>query len=140
MNRVPTQPQLFSHRLLAGVFQPLSRQRLKQSSKSAVGLGPRQLHHPHAMLAALAARRLGMHDRLVLTGIQMPPLALRLMIVERTAGSAFGTGPVQFVLVGQIDVDLALLQLELHALHLPGSLDTQDAAIQFAILHTEIFP
>ena len=35
--------------------------------------------------------------------------------------------------------DLALLQFELHTVHLPGSLDAQDASMQFVILHTGIF-
>ena len=36
--------------------------------------------------------------------------------------------------------DLALLQFELHTVHLPGSLDAQDASMQIVILHTGIFP
>ena len=36
--------------------------------------------------------------------------------------------------------DLALLQFELHTVHLPGSLDAQGASMQFVILHTGIFP
>ncbi len=35
--------------------------------------------------------------------------------------------------------DLALLQFELHTVHLPGSLDAQDASMQFVNLHTGIF-
>jgi len=35
--------------------------------------------------------------------------------------------------------DLALLQFELHTVHLPGSLDAQDASMQFVNLHTGTF-
>jgi hypothetical protein len=45
------------------------------------------------------------------------------MIVEGTTGSAFGAGPLQFAFMGQIDVHLALLELEFHALDSPRSRD-----------------
>ena len=48
------------------------------------------------MLAALTARWRGMQNGALLTGIQMPPLPLRLMIVEDTARSTFRAGPFQF--------------------------------------------
>jgi hypothetical protein len=66
-----------------------------------------------------------MQNSAVLTGIQMPPLPLGLMIevmiVEGTTGSAFGTGALQLVFMGELDVHLALLQLQFHALDSPRS-------------------
>jgi hypothetical protein len=50
-------------------------------------------------------------------------IALGLMIVEGTTGPALGTGPLQFVFMGQIDVHLALLELQFHALDSPRSRD-----------------
>ena len=73
-----------------------------------MGLGPRQLHHPHPMLAALTAWRCGVQNGAVLTGIQMPPLPFRLMIIERTTGSTIGAGPFGFVVMGQVDMHLPL--------------------------------
>jgi hypothetical protein len=64
-----------------------------------------------------------MQNGAVLTSIQMPPLPLGLMIVEGTTGSALGTGPLQFVFMGQMDVHLALLELQFHALDSPRSRD-----------------
>src|SRR6516162_708747 len=80
-----------------------------------------------------------MQDGSILTGIQMPPFALGLMIVERTKGTAYGTSPLAVVLMGQVDVHLSLLKFQFHALHLPRSFDTQNASIQFMILHSVIF-
>jgi hypothetical protein len=63
------------------------------------------------MLAALAAWRCGVQNRAVLTGIQVPPLPLGLMIIEGTTGSTFGTGPFGFVVMAQVDMHLTVLQL-----------------------------
>jgi hypothetical protein len=59
----------------------------------------------------------------VLTSIHMLPLPLGLMIVEGTTGSAFRTGPLQFVFMGQIDVHFTLFELQFHALDSPRSRD-----------------
>ena len=64
-----------------------------------------------------------MQNGAVLTSIQMPPSPLGLMIVEGTTGPALGTGPLQFVFMGQIDVHLALLQLQFHTPDSPRSRD-----------------
>src|SRR5260370_18134536 len=140
VNLIPTQPQLFGDRLLASVFQPRNGQPFHQGGKARVGLGPRQLYHAHPVLTTLTARRCGMQNGAVLTGIQMPPLPLGLMIVESTTGSAFGTGPLAFVFMGQIDVHLALLQLEFHALDSPRRRDAPNTAVQFPILRSKTFP
>jgi len=75
------------------------------------------------VLTTLTAWRCGMQNGAVLTGIQMPPLPLGLMIVEGTTGSALGTRPLQLVFMGQIDVHLALLELQFHTLDSPRSRD-----------------
>lgn len=87
------------------------------------------------MLTAFAARRLGMQDRLVLAGVQMPPAPLWLVIVEFALRSAFRTGPVDHLLVPQVNVNLASLQLQLHRIYKPGSLNSENAPIEFVILH-----
>ena len=60
------------------------------------------------------------------------------MIVQRTGGRTFWTQPLRLGAVLQKDVDLALFQLQFHALHLPGTLDAKNATIQFSILHPTI--
>jgi hypothetical protein len=46
--------------------------------------------------------------------------------------------PTAVVLMGEVDVHLSLLQFQFHSLHLPRSFDTQNASIQFMILHSVI--
>src|SRR5439155_389793 len=60
-----------SDSLLAGMFQPRNRQSFKERGKAAAGLGPRQFHHAHPVLGALQARRRGMQNSSILTGVQM---------------------------------------------------------------------
>lgn len=62
------------------------------------------------MLAAFAPRRFGVQERLLLARVQMPPLALRLMVVELAGSPAFRAGPIVHVVVSQANVNLALLQ------------------------------
>jgi hypothetical protein len=69
----------------------------------------------------------------------MPPFPLGLMIVERAEGTAFRTSPLRSVLMGEVDMHLTLLQFEFYPLHLPRSFNTQDASIEFVILHAVIF-
>src|ERR1017187_3520999 len=59
VNLVPTEPQHLGHGFLAGRLQPLDRQQFKQRCESARRLRPWHLHHAHSMIAARAARRLG---------------------------------------------------------------------------------
>ena len=87
------------------------------------------------MLAAFAPRRFGVQDRLVLARVQMPPLALRLMVVELAGSPAFWTRPIDQVVVSQANMDLALFQLQVHRVHVPGGLDSENTPIQFTILH-----
>jgi hypothetical protein len=63
------------------------------------------------MLGTLAARRRGMQNGLILAGIQMAPLPLCLMIIERAESAAFGTRSLQICLMGEINVHLSLFQL-----------------------------
>src|SRR5437667_10926632 len=110
-----------SDSLLAGMFQPRNRQSFKERGKAAAGLGPRQFHHAHPVLGALQARRRGMQNSSILTGVQMSPCPLRLMIVERADGAAFGTSPLRLVLMGEVDMHLTLWEFQFDSLHLPRS-------------------
>ena len=98
---IPTQPQLLGHRLLAGGFEPGDCQSFKQRGEAAGWLCPRQFHHPHPMRGALAARRFGVQDGVVLAGVQVAPLALALMIVWLAGRSTLRTRPTGYLFGGQ---------------------------------------
>jgi hypothetical protein len=66
------------------------------------------------MLGALAARRLRVKNRAVLTGVKMAPEPLSLMIVQPAKCAAFGARPLLAVRVGQANMNLARLQLQLN--------------------------
>lgn len=53
----------------------------QQQCEGAVGLRPRHLHLNGTMLRALDARNTGVDDGLELTGVQVPPNALRGVVV-----------------------------------------------------------
>src|SRR5258708_39359800 len=73
MHFVPTQSESLGHGLLAGDLEPIDRQSFKQSREPAGGLGPRKLYGSWAMLGGGASRGVGVQERLLLTGVPMPP-------------------------------------------------------------------
>src|ERR1700676_1193864 len=90
------------------------------------------------MFGAVAARRLRMQDRLILTVVQMPPAALWLMVVERARLAALRTRPLDSLLVHQMNVNFSILQLQLNLIHSPRGSNPQDLSIQFLVLHLPI--
>src|SRR5688500_13074803 len=68
----------------------------------------------------------------------MPPSALRLMIVQLAVHSTFRARPTRQLLVGQMDVDLSVGQLQLNRLDVPRRLDPENALIKVSILHSGI--
>src|SRR5687767_2378751 len=66
----------------------------------------------------------------------MPPSALRLMIVQLAVHSTFRARPTRQLLVGQMDVDLSVGQLQLNRLDVPRRLDPENALIKVSILHS----
>src|SRR5258708_2177360 len=111
MHLVPTQPELIGDGFLTGGPEPIDSQSFKQSCESTGGLGPRKLYGSNAMLSAVAARRFGMQDRLILTSVQMPPTTFRLMIIERTRLAALRTQPRYTGFMDQMNVNLSIGQL-----------------------------
>ena len=79
-----------------------------------------------------------MQNRLVLTGVQMPPAALWLMVIERARLAALRTGPLHTVFMQQMNVNFPIRHLQLNAVHSPGGFDPQNPGIQFVILHLPI--
>ena len=64
-----------------------------------------------------------MQDRLIMTGVQMPPAALWLVFVERARLAALGTGPQQTGFVHQMNVNYPISHLQLNAVHSPRRLN-----------------
>ena len=79
-----------------------------------------------------------MQDGLILAGVQMPPAALRLMVVERARLAALRTQPLGSVFMDQMNVNFSILQLELNEIDAPRGSNPQDLGIQFVILHLPI--
>jgi hypothetical protein len=129
----------FRHRLLAGRLQPADRQSFKQRREAAASLGPRQTNHLHAILRAVCARRLGVQNRAVLTGVKVTPAPLRLMVVQSAKRAAFGARPRLARCVGEVNMHFARLLLQLNRLHPPRTLNAQYRRVQLVILHGEYF-
>src|SRR6266571_3107765 len=73
-------PQLFRRR--AGDPQPIDSQSLQQRGESAPWLRPWYFHNSRSVFGALGSGRRRMQDRLILTGVQVPPLPLLLMVIK----------------------------------------------------------
>ena len=79
-----------------------------------------------------------MQDCLILTGVQMPPASLRLMVIEPAGLAAFRTRPLSFGFMDQMNVNLSTVQLQLNTLNAPWGLNPQNLGIQFLVLHPPI--
>ena len=79
-----------------------------------------------------------MHDGAVLTGVEMAPHALGLMVVEPTLVLASGAAPAPALAVPQVDVDLALGQSKLDVFHSPRRGNSQNLGIELAVLHRTV--
>src|SRR5437667_12699854 len=80
-----------------------------------------------------------MQHRAVLTRIQVPPLSFLLVVEEFARFLTFRTRPLDIGFVVQINVDLSMVQLQIHPFHIPRRLDPQNLSVQFSILHADIF-
>jgi hypothetical protein len=69
VNLIPTELEHLGYALLAGRFQPLDRQGLKQGGEARSRFRPGQLDHFHPLLGALGTRRVGMQNGPILTGV-----------------------------------------------------------------------
>src|SRR5215471_13717209 len=87
------------------------------------------------MVKAFAARRLGVQNRLILASVQMPPLAFWLMIVELAGRTALRAGPLDHVVMSEVDVDFTGFQFQIHGVDKPRSLHSENAPIELVILH-----
>ena len=60
---------------------------------------------------------------MVLTGVEMTPTALGLMIVEGILDAALGTTPAHLFVVFEENVDFAVGSAQFHAFDFPGTLN-----------------
>ena len=91
------------------------RESFKQRGEAAGSLGPGQSHDARPVLGAVAARRPGVQDRAVLTGVEVTPAAFGLMIVECAHGAALAARPADLLVVFEEDVDFAVGSAQLHS-------------------------
>ena len=138
VNFIPAEVQLLGYRFLAGGLEPGNGQGFKQGGEARARFRPGQRHHLHSVLWASRSRRAGVQNGLILAGVQMPPAPFRLMIIQGTGRGTFRAGPALLGGMLQIDMDLARFQFQFDPLHLPRSLNAQNATIEFTILHTRI--
>ena len=129
VNLVPAQRQQLGDALLAGFLQPRDRESFKQRGEAAGSLGPGQSHDARPVLGAVAARRPGVQDRAVLTGVEVTPAAFGLMIVECAHGAALAARPADLLVVFEEDVDFAVGSAQLHSRDFPGTFDAQNLAV-----------
>lgn len=70
-----------------------------------------------------------MQDRLILTGVQMPPPAFGLMIVEWAWLAALRTRPLYSGLMNQMNVNFSIPQLQLNEIDAPRRSNPQNLGI-----------
>ena len=104
---------------LAGLAQPRDDEGLKQRGEAAAGLGPGQPDAARAVPLTVAAGRLSVQDWAVLTGVEVAPAALGLVVVEGAIDAAFGAGPAGLLLMLEEDADLAGRPFELDLRNAP---------------------
>lgn len=119
MYLIPAQSELTGDGFLAGRLEQVDGEALEHRREAAGGFGPRKLHGANAVLGAPAARRYGLQDGPVLAGVQVPPTAGGLAVMERAQPAALRARPLDGWLVRQMDVDFPIGQLQFHAFHAP---------------------
>ena len=90
---------------LAGL-EDVDHEPLHEQSEAAVRLRPRHLDLHHSMLGALDPRDTGMHERVELAGVEMPPLPLGSMVVAGQLSASMRTVPA--TAFGMLDVNMDL--------------------------------
>ena len=78
-----------------------------------------------------------MQDGLILTGVQVPPLPLRLVIVKGTFSPALRTWPRLILSMIQINSyrSLSLIQFQFHPFDIPRRTNSQNLLIELSVLH-----
>jgi hypothetical protein len=76
-----------------------------------------------------------MQYRLKLAGVQVSPLSFRLMVVESAFLPTLCTRPRLLPAITQVDMHLALFELQFYPFHTPRSLDSQYLSVKFSVLH-----
>lgn len=103
------------------------------------GQDPSTSGRPAAKWAACHPGR-GVRDGAVLTGVEVAPATLGLMVVEGAIDAAFGAGPACLLLTMEEDVDLAGGGLKLDSGHPPRLTYAQNLTVELAIVHLASLP
>ena len=131
---VPREAEPTRHRGRRRLRQPRDRQPLEQQRKPRALLRPRHAHRLHAMRPALDRRHARHEQRRELTGVQVPPAVLR-MIIDRHRRAAVRTGEGGTHRRLDEHVRRLLRLAELHSLHRPRLRQAHDGLVQRPIFH-----
>ena len=114
LDGIPTEPQQLACFFDAGrSLQQTNGERLEQQREASVWGGPGNVDVEHAAVRAVGSRNAGDDHRLELHGVQMPPLPLGGMILQRSGASTLGALTVAFGVVLQVDFDALGIEIEL---------------------------
>jgi hypothetical protein len=86
------------------------------------------------VVRALEARDPGVDHGLVLTGVEVAPRPV-LMVVDRRALQALGTDPPGLRREKHPYMNLPLIELEIDPIHSPRLLNPQDLLVQRSVVH-----
>ena len=87
------------------------------------------------MLGTVAARRVGVQNRVVLAGIEVTPAPLGLMILQRAFAAALAAQPGDARFMFQVDVDFLPVSCQLDAIDPPGTFDAENLGVELSVLH-----
>ena len=132
---VPADAKNPSTRLNMSVAQHLNGKPFKKQGEARTLLRPGKPYLAHSVFRANHPRRPGMQKRAKLTTVQMPPCALRGMIVQRALGSTLRAPPLKPLGVLNPDIDSLIFDIDFNLRHRPWSFKSQQMMVQFCIMH-----
>ena len=131
---VPAEAELARDRRHRRLAEPVDRQPLEQEGELRTRRGPRDGALQHAVGGALDAGHTRVEPRLQLAGVEVPPLAVP-MIVDRAGALAFGAVRRRAIGAGQPDVHRPTRHIDVHPLHRPRGCEPQDRRVQLVVPH-----
>lgn len=126
---VPANPQNLPRPMDVRLFQNLYPKTLKKNCKSRFFLRSPHLHLFHSMIRALDPRNSRMKKCLKLAGVQMSPDPLGSMTINRQHPLTLRARPSKTFRMTGPDVNSLPGNIQLHSLHFPRFLKTQNIPI-----------
>jgi hypothetical protein len=100
-----------------------------------MSLRPAHLNLPDPMNRTINPRDTSVKIGLKLTGVQMTPDPLRLMLINRKKLPALGTRPANLFIMDHLNIYPFSLDGKFHLAHSPGLFNTQNLTIKFLNFH-----